>query len=282
VGIGVVAVLLVGLTACGGQEEAQHNVYVALGKADGPPPAVQLVYAESYNYQSRYTTPGPNKRFIIRVRVLTTEKAGRHVAIHHRTSSGDWVDLPASYLRLGGSDTELWEATTQSPKFDEQFAVKYTIGNTTYWDNNNFQDYHLGDNDGPMLPQTTAVRLQEAFNTLYSGGVHVFEGTVYLRNLAYRKKVDIHFSSDDWATEQVVSAGYMGPHLGNATHALINNPNTHNIEGWYFEDVSNTDTTDASTLKPIAFYVTYEVNGQVYRDDNYGQNYVVDTNQRYQ
>jgi hypothetical protein len=263
------AVVTLFVAACGGQSQQTTDQYVVLGKGDGTIPAVQLIHAESWN-QIGASPKNKQKAFVVRVRNLAFEKS---VAIHHRTKSGQWVDLPAKYVGPADAEgnTELWKASTLSADFDGQFVIKYSVGGLTYWDNNNGRDYTLGDEDGPMLGTGIHVRQYspaslspEARSFMYR-----FRGVIDVRNIGPAKNVTVHYSYDNWASTRTVEASYMGP-WRTSLYSTIANPNVHNVEGWEFSELI------VAQNSKVEYYISYEVNGQTYTDNNYGKNYVAE------
>ncbi|MBW2734826.1 MAG: hypothetical protein JRH20_20760 [Deltaproteobacteria bacterium] len=250
------------VAACGGEMEPVDH-YVVLGKADnGTPPAVQLVYADSWNHQ-KYGQSSKFKNFVIRVQNLAYHK---EVSIHHRTASGEWVDTAATYSRSVAGDGEIWLARMMGEGFGGQFVVKYATEGVTYWDNNNGRNYHLGEADGPMLGVGVNVRVNSGYYRSYGGSVLSFRGTIDVRNRGYHKNVNVHYSTDGWQTEKVVKAGYMGAWRVYG-YSGVENPNAHGVEGWTFETEESADK--------LEYYVSYEVDGQTHRDTNHGENYTL-------
>ena len=246
--------------ACGGDPELVEH-YVVHGKADGGvKPAVQLIYAESWNHQ-KYGMSDLAKRFVVRVENLAYHK---RVAIHHSTTTGEWVDLEASYVGTAGSTGEYWEARTSAKNFGGQFVVRYATAGAIYWDNNNGNDYRIGDADGPMLGVGINVRLNAGHVTDFSGGIRSFWGIIDVRNLAYDKGITVHYSVDGWKSEKTVEATFIGSYRVYG-YSSVPNPNALGIEGWHFEIHDH--------APQIEYYVSYEVGGQTYGDNDYGRNY---------
>ncbi|MBW2733343.1 MAG: hypothetical protein JRH20_13215 [Deltaproteobacteria bacterium] len=250
------------VAACGGEVESVDE-YVVLGKADnGAPAAVQLVYADSWTH-SKYGMSSKERNFVVRVQNIAYHK---DVVIHVETASGEWVDIAATYVSGAAGNTELWKARVQSDGYGRKFVVKYTVKGVTYWDNNNGRDYEMGDADGPMLGVGVNVRMNQAFFTNYNSSARSLRGTIDVRNLGYSKKVRVHYSTDGWQTEQTTDARYLG-YMRIYGYSGVQNPNVHGIEGWTFETYVSGDKVD--------YYVTYEVDGQTHRDNNYGANYTL-------
>jgi hypothetical protein len=260
------AVVISFVAACGGQTE-NVDEYVVLGKADGTIPAVQLMYAESWNHQ-KYGQSDTQKSFVIRVQNLSFHKA---VAIHHSTKDGKWVDLAAKYEGPADASgkTELWKASTRDKNFGGQFVVKYSVDGKTFWDNNNGKDYKLGDEDGPMLGTGINVRLTSAhiYPSGRAGSPHI-SGVIDIRNIGFHKDIELHASSDGWKTETVIKPRFIG-HWRTYGYSGVKNPNVHNVEGWSFDDY-------VGTGKTFEVYVKYTVNGKTYYDSNFGKNYTIE------
>jgi hypothetical protein len=194
------------------------------------------------------------------------------VSIHGQNADGTWSDLAANYVESGANDgLELWEAKTtygwgtlDAPAAHNlEFAVSYTVNGVTYWDNNDGNNYFLGQDDGPLFGTGTKVFTASA----YAGGGG-FNGAVDVANLGYAKEVSVVYTTDGWATTNVLAAQFRGTlNVSCGEDDSIPSPNPEGVEQWVFADKS-------VTASPVTFAVAYTVLGTTYWDNNLGQNYV--------
>lgn len=90
-------------------------------------------------------------------------------------------------------------------------------------------------------------------------GTNHLEGYIGVQNLAFQKKVTVHYTTDNGKTWADVPATYEKQNL-----------NTDNEEIWKFS------TTTVPYGQPTTFCIKYEVNGQTFWDNNNGNNYTSD------
>ncbi len=213
---------------------------------------------------SRYGQTWQDVSYTLVVKNLAYEKS---VSIRHKQPDGTWADLPASYVGPAGTGFELWKATQQyatystppQPLRDLEFAARFVVGGVSYWDNNGGANYRLGRSDGPLL--RTNVLVDSSFWRTASGDLDV---TLDLRNLAYTKNVKVVYTTNNWATSTEASASYVSGYT--VGYAYVYSPNVHGVERWQAHIPAIPGTN-------LQFYVRYEVNGQTYWDNNFGQNY---------
>jgi hypothetical protein len=203
--------------------------------------------------------------------------------------SGNWIKVPAFFVRSLGGDYELFSPhglgqmtgrddscrTTTSPYgnssskvCDIEFAVGYEAAGKTYWDNNGGKNYHLKAASGAILGADTFVNLDTA--TVYSLNNQVaLSGGIFLKSLAYDKKVTIVYSTDNWATVKEAAAHYQNSYFYG--YSIVSSPNEQNVEFWSF----SFDLPKNTTL--LHFAIRYEVAGKVFWDNNFGENYRMET-----
>jgi hypothetical protein len=202
----------------------------------------------------------------VRVKNLAYEK---QVALVVRNpTDGSWEERAGQWLRMTGTDYEEWKVfTCLDFPGDYEFAVKYTVNGTDYWDNNGGSNYLLtivdpDINGGELL--TSAVQLTDFGggsapyfwpSVMVPGGM--YPGYVWVQNLAYEKKVTIVYTTDNWASTQTVAAGYYG------------GPDPNGFEQWSF---SFSAPTSPGTLE---LTIAYDVAGTTYWDSDFGYNYQV-------
>ena len=114
-----------------------------------------------------------------------------------------------------------------------------------------------------MVPSVGAVS-DNPVNLIYAKPAYTSTGTgatgyVEIENIAYDKKVTIHYSFDGKEWDDC-DAEYYKPTWGN-------------YEAWKFETTGETPGYRGTVT--VQFAIKYEVNGQTYWDNNNGQNYSV-------
>ena len=229
---------------------------------------VALVEARSF-YTSHYGIGSVNRSFTIRVKNSAYDKT---VAVHHRKKDGSWLDLNAYYYDTAEDGYETWKASISwnsqysgAYTYGEEFAVKYTVNGSTYWDNNNGNNYHMVRHAGVLLGEDTNVRLYHAGKYSYSGKTVLF-CAVSVKNIDYDKTVKIIYTTDNWNTTETVDAKYNSMYFPSYS-SPVNSPNANGVEHWSY-----------SIEKPgeghnFEFAVSYELNGVTYWDNNYGRNF---------
>ncbi|MBQ1783183.1 MAG: hypothetical protein II007_06000 [Gammaproteobacteria bacterium] len=244
---------------------------------------VELLKASS-RLGSKYGYSWQDFSFNIRVDNLAFSKK---VSIYYRDSDGQWKARPAVFARMIDGNQEVWQAGWQrslnspydtNPALDLEFVVKYEVNGTTYWDNNNSQNYQLARNGGELI--TVPVLADGAYATApytynYNGNTGTVPGSfsvdVLLQNLGYGKEVKIHYSYDNWTNVHVANAVFQAnSYLG---YSNVTYPNVNGVEYWSF--YTNAAEAQNSAASEVQFTVSYKVNGVTYWDNNFGQNYRV-------
>ncbi len=147
---------------------------------------------------------------------------------------------------------------------DLDFYVQSIDGRRLDRDDNRSQNYHLGRNDGVLLSQNLNLMLGSA-NLYDQGDSKRFTGVINVRNLAFAKRVRVVFSVDHWRTVQTVEAKFEQNYLYG--YSCVTSPNALGIENWTYT------INLPSTAKEIEFAISYQVEGQEFWDNNFGQNY---------
>lgn len=202
---------------------------------------VSLYYADNvYSYRGY-----EESTIYIKVKNLGYNK---DVAVHHYNSnSSTWTDEQATYVTTLSDGSEVWKANIAD--WGLEYAIKYTVNGTTYWDNNNGSNYTGND----ILGVNPVKTLRPDYN--YTPDYTAFSVSAIVKNLAYTKVVNVKYTQDNWATS--------------STKALV--------YGWSLSSNEELwDTTlslDANKINGFQYYVYYQVNGQTYYDNNFGVNY---------
>ncbi len=205
---------------------------------------VKLLRAHSHLYYGYGTFHKLD--YLVQVQNLDYHK---EVVVHRNEGDGSWVDVPLSYIGPIGEGCELWggvdEIMTHTPEVE--IAVRYTVNGQTYWDNNGGggNNYRLGRDDGSLLTAWPLLVYKARACDSY------FSGLIDVRNIAYHKQVQVHYTEDDWATYGTTDAFY------------VEGPNPHGIEQWGF------GTANFADPAALRFAISYTVDGQTYWDNNF-------------
>lgn len=178
--------------------------------------------------------------------VQTKDNASdQHVYIHYNFMDGqDWKDEEATYVTTLSDGSKIWKATVRS--YNLKYAIKYVADGQTFWDNNNNQNY--SNEEIGNAPITVRRGSYSYFNNTY-------KIEVLLKNYAYEKNVQVRYTQDNWATYSDVPMSY-------------NSTNSDGSELW----TVNLNLDDRGTNN-FQYCVYYQVNGQTYWANNFGQNY---------
>lgn len=180
------------------------------------------------------------------VYIQTNDNAtDQHVYVHYNYMNGqEWEYTEATYVTTLADGSKIWRATFNS--YNIKYAIKYVADGQTYWDNNNNNNYTYEEIG--TAPITVIRGADPFFNKKYSIDV-------LLKNFAYNKNVKVRYTLDNWNTYNDVPLSY----------TLTNADGT---ELWSVDlDLADNDTSD------FEYCVYYQVNGQTYWANNFGQNY---------
>lgn len=256
------ALLAMCFTACGNPSATRSDEAIEVKAADISAP-VRLRLANGYE-QHTLDTGGqcPCSYYSGMSGIIEVENLGysKDVAVRLSDSSNHavWRDEPARYFGPGpaGKDIFVFDVPRVSTGYnpaDFTFAVRYTVGGTTYWDNNGGWNYRIKgprySGDGEAVLGTANVALGHAY--LFEDA---FSGAVLLKDLAYDKQVKVVYSMDGWKTTWTGLARY-------------DHPGIVGQQWWNFSFPVPAGT------KEVEFAVSYEVAGVTYWDNNQGANF---------
>lgn len=219
-----------------------------------------------------WNSTGRSLEFATRLRgVVEVEDLGfeKQVVVHYRvrTRSYDiqkWTTVQARWVK-----DQLWEFETPDylsncphycTELHFQFAIAYSVGGATYWDNNGGWDYTLST-DVPPAPggvDAPLAILRGADVKLVSSALGTdgrWQTDVVLKNLAYEKQVALVYSTDGWQTVHEANAAFSRTNVGG-------------LEVW-----RSTTALPAQTPQ-VEFAIRYVVDGQARWDNNLGRNHV--------
>ncbi len=247
------------------QKSTQNGQNVALVKA-----------WNSYSFYRGFNTW--TRRFTVKVANLDYNKS---VSVFHEKVDGSWEEIPLSFEANIDDQNEIWTgeyrytAYTQDKVYDDEFAIKYEVNGTTYWDNNDGNNYSIQEREiGGLFAQPDLnISVDADFAGLYpvfgSEGLR-FSVIADVRNLDPNKQVEVVYTTDGWQTKQYLQLSYTPRWYSGYNYVLVS-PNQFGIERW-----TGAATVD-SAVGEIEYAVVYRVNGQEYWDNNYGRNYIVNS-----
>lgn len=154
-----------------------------------------------------------------------------------------WREIPGTKFTKLSDGTDLWKIDVMSLG-PVKYAIKYEVNGKTYWDNNNGNNYTQNNVLG-----TANIKVNKLPYLI--NGAYPIVATV--KNLGYEKVVKVRYTLDNWKTVKEANLSYKSS-------------NSDNTEVWQttIEDVN---------MDGFQYAVSYEVNGQVYWDNCFGQNY---------
>ncbi|MBQ9673419.1 MAG: hypothetical protein IJV39_02215 [Ruminococcus sp.] len=215
---------------------------------------VKLIYAKS-----AYTVGGIGAKGYVEVENIAYEKS---VTIHYSFNGTDWYDTAAEYYQPTHGNYEAWKFETtgiERPGHDSavviQFAIKYEVNGSTYWDNNDGQNYSVYS--GYHAPDFYDIGVGGIVDYHSSRTDNTVSGAVQLKNLGYEKDVKVIYTTDNWETSNTADAEY------DYTSYFKNY-----IETWKYSFTVDSENE-------IQYKLSYTVNGTTYIDDNFGDYYTV-------
>jgi Carbohydrate/starch-binding module (family 21) len=199
----------------------------------------------------------------------------KQVYVHIKRPDGSWADVPLAYQRPADTGREVWagdyvdqNSNTPVPSFqtfDLEFALRYKVNGTEYWDNNNGANYKQAKDSGSLLFGVNVLnRIYDYSGTAYSYGGR-YTGTLTLKNLGPAKQVKIVYTTDGWKTSNTAWANYES-YFWAGSYSGAPNPNQYGTEEWSYALYVN-------TASQIEYAIGYMVNGTTYWDNNFGRNY---------
>lgn len=203
----------------------------------------------------------------------------KKVSIWHKMSDGTWKDLPLQFLASSVPGEEIWflsydySTMSANPALSNEFVVKYTVKNQTYWDNNNGKNYKIAAADGMFLRSdlNVSVDVHASYFSYYPNSNPLtanFGIVADLRNIAYSKEAWVIYTTDGWKTNKQFKLNFQKYYvIGNGVSLV--NPNQFGIERWAAYIPIN------PTIKKLEYAVVYKVNGKEFWDNNYGRNYIL-------
>ena len=207
---------------------------------------------------------------------IQTLSSDRQVDMVYTTDGIDWSVLPLAYLETLASGNERWGYHNNFGLRDDtvQFAVRYRQNGNEFWDNNDGQDYFLGDLPPYWGQEVSRVRDDFSVRTVGSGGSCGFgEGDVTV-------EFAVHANGSSETAGIVWTANGVDWHLTPAIHdaALSSNFQQYRV------DVVNAGSVSCCSFEPecsgfdFQYAIYYDDGTTTHWDNNGGQDYVLHVN----
>lgn len=166
------------------------------------------------------------------------------------SSSTDWRTASAEYYKTLEDGSKIWKALITSCCME--YAVEYVANGVSYWDNNNGQNYTdeiLGEAN---IFANSALCY---YTTMHVHIIHFASSFgVTVKNLGYDKNITVRYTEDNWQTYTDVPMTYK-------------ETNEDGTENW------TTNIKLNNIGEGFEYAVRYQVNGQEYWANNFGDNY---------
>lgn len=165
------------------------------------------------------------------------------------TNHASWAAISAEFEETLPGKLEKWIAPASEGQHD--FAVKYFVDGTEYWDNNSGSNYKAPQvMDGFSVITGKDFPIVHGASSLVNSKLRVHAA---VQNLGDNKEVGLIYSSDGWKTFETLKAEFYWTMQSG-------------IEVWLVEQNLNTNSD-------IEFALFYKVNDCEYWDNNFSRNY---------
>jgi maltose 6'-phosphate phosphatase len=186
---------------------------------------------------------------------------------------GVWHTLPARFHSRLAPHRECWEAhaqfqlsVAQSLPGNVTFSLRYRAEEVEYWDNNKGFNYTCQADSGINVPIHRPVQVVNFSDNLHEIRKYTPVTVAVEQSLAV-EKVTVHWTTDNWRHSQQTACHFKRNYWDKELRSNARNPNQYGAQlwkGWL-------KTGDAFRLQ---YSVSAERQGQIYWDNNYGNNYV--------
>jgi maltose 6'-phosphate phosphatase len=231
---------------------------------------IKLLYAR--NIISRKSAQ-QELSFLLLVHNLAFEKT---VEVRWAGEDGVWHRLPAAHHGAIDGEKEYWLATTTLALADDQplpgnveFAVRYCVGGSEYWDNNDGGNHSIQADSGIMLGADCALQNVE-FATRLAEQQRLVPVVVAVNSDLGVRRVSIEWSTDDWRNTQQSNCRYRRNYWDSEFLSNARNPNHYGCQIWQV----GLRIGDAFRLR---YRISCETRQhEVLHDDAFGHDYVVE------
>ncbi len=168
----------------------------------------------------------------------------------------------ARYVGPAEDGYEVWEAYANIDANSHVFHVEYDEADSV---DSERSSYFLKEGGGPVLYENHSI-LGLYLPRVTSDGQASFH--VALKNLAYDKRVVVHYSKDGWLTSYTKLLNFQ-PNFS-VGQGSISLPTAEGYEIW-----SGSMPVEPGT-RQLSYFFSYQAAGQRFLDNNFGQNYQLD------
>ena len=194
---------------------------------------------------------------------------GKVVTVLYTPDGSTWKGASLSFASHFG-DYDGFSGTVNEQV--QQFAVRYDVAGSVFFDNNCGGDYRLGSNLA-LAGGNVVLSKAKSKRGVQAGGGFVFttswlEGQILVNNLAFAKDVGIRLSADGGLTWHDTHAFFVGQHTEDGTFI---GPGA---EVWQFKTPELNLETSADTFRFAVFFRVLST-GVVFWDNNFAQDYKV-------
>lgn len=211
-----------------------------VAKADSVP--VQLYYLD--NQGGRYGM----SNYTVYVQI-NSNAAHKEVWLHYCLNGSDWTDKQGGYVTTLPDGSEIWKVTVEGA-YGILYTIKFIGDGQVYWANNNGNNFTGDDILGTANIKVGRISTYDTLDKT------IINFSVTVKNLGFAKNVGIRYTDDNWASYKQVKLEY-----------------DHSISGTNNEVWTGSTEIDANKKNAFKFCGYYEVNGNTYWANNFGENY---------
>ena len=192
---------------------------------------------------------------------------------------GEWHILAALFHSSSQNlSMEYWSATTtfrlsahKSLPGNIQFALRYQVSGEQFWDNNGGLNYSSEADSGlRLLPRNPLLHID--FEPRMSDGQKIVPVTVAIDKSLKTANVYVHWTTDNWQHTHKSPCDFRRNYWNSSLRSNARNPNQYGAQIWQGQ-------IKAGHAYRIQYYLSCESEGEVYRDTNFGSNYLVSRKQ---
>ncbi len=231
---------------------------------------IQLLYVENVISRKK---PGVQQTlsFFMRVENLSYNK---RIDVVWSGEDGVWQTLPASYHSKPEHNKEYWQAridfqlsADKSLPGNIEFGLRYQTSGAEYWDNNQGSNYSSQADSGVKIARASRV-LNIAFANKLEHGQKFVPIIVAVDQFNAADKVTVHWSTDNWRHTHKSPCYFKTNYWDKIALSNARNPNQYGTaiwKGWI----------RVGQAFRLQYSISVERNGQVFWDNNDGQNYSI-------
>jgi hypothetical protein len=192
----------------------------------------------------------------------------KDVALHYQQQDGSWTEQGLIWQDHFG-DYDLFGGNFND-RITTQFVIRYSVNGETFWDNNNFANYHVNSGFPNVVAERTVVlnRATARRGTQAGGGFVVTtswtEGEIYVQNLSFNKRVGIRLTADNWATSHDTEALFIS--------AVPVATGISEVEVWKFKTPEFNLDQSTPHFRFAVYYNNLDT-GEWFWDNNFGRDY---------